>query len=78
MGNKSNFFTLVGKLQTTEDDIQANSNIVPFGKCKLKTRTEAYLPCIPALIKWQKTSPKLIAIGIVCFNTITAINVRYF
>ena len=35
--NKSNFFTLVGKLQTTEDDIQANSNIVPFGKCKLKT-----------------------------------------
>lgn len=51
-----NFVTIVGKLQATEDDKQANINIVPFGKCKLKPTTGGYLPCIPALKQWQKTS----------------------
>ena len=44
------------KLQATEEDKQANVNIMPFGQCKLKPTTSGYLPCMPAPIKWENTS----------------------
>lgn len=52
-----NFAVLAGKLQATEEDKQAQSNIIPFGYCKLKPNSSGYLPCLPVLIKWQNTSP---------------------
>ncbi|TWP28923.1 DUF4280 domain-containing protein [Apibacter muscae] len=51
-----NFVSLAGKLQATEQDKEANTNIIPFGLCKLKPIPGGYLPCQPALIKWQNTS----------------------
>lgn len=51
------FSQINGKLKATEEDKQANTNIIPFGVCKLKPTSGGYLPCIPALIKWQNTSP---------------------
>ncbi|TWP24645.1 DUF4280 domain-containing protein [Apibacter muscae] len=50
------FVSLAGKLQATEKDKEANTNIIPFGLCKLKPIPGGYLPCQPALIKWQNTS----------------------
>lgn len=50
------FMKIEGKLQATEEDKQPNSNIKPFGQCKLKPTTGGFLPCIPAPIKWQDTS----------------------
>ena len=49
-----NFAVLAGKLQATEEDKQDQSDIIPFGQCKLKPTSCGYLPCSPALIKWQK------------------------
>jgi hypothetical protein len=48
---------IAGKLQATEADKQANSNIIPFGQCKLKPTKGGYLPCSPALTQWQNTPP---------------------
>lgn len=50
------FMSIEGKLQATEEDKQPNSNIKPFGQCKLKPSSGGFLPCIPAPIKWQDTS----------------------
>lgn len=52
-----NFAVLAGKLQATEGDKQAQSNIIPCGYCKLKPTSSGYLSCLPALIKRQNTSP---------------------
>lgn len=51
------FSQINGKFKATEEDKQANTNIIPFGECKLKPTSRGYLPCNPALIKWQNTSP---------------------
>lgn len=51
------FSQINGKLKATEEDKRAITNIIPFGVCKLKPTSGGYLPCIPALIKWQNTSP---------------------
>ncbi|MCJ8154200.1 DUF4280 domain-containing protein [Chryseobacterium sp. SSA4.19] len=53
-----NFSTAEGKHIATEQDKQANTNIKPFGQCKLKPTSGGYLPCIPAPIIWQKTTEK--------------------
>ena len=45
-----------GKLQATEEDKQANVNILPFGQCRLKPTTGGYLPCVPCPIKWENTA----------------------
>ena len=46
------------KLQATEEDKQANVNIMPFGQCKLKPTTSGYLPCMPTPTKWEQTAEK--------------------
>lgn len=46
------------KLIATEQDKQANTNIKPFGVCKLKPSSAGYLPCIPAPIAWSDTTEK--------------------
>ena len=53
-----NFSTAEGKHIATEQDKQANTNIKPFGQCKLKPSSGGYLPCIPAPTVWQKTTEK--------------------
>ncbi|TWP27665.1 DUF4280 domain-containing protein [Apibacter muscae] len=50
------FVCIAGKLQATEADKEATTNIIPFGLCKLKPIPGGFLPCQPALIKWQNTS----------------------
>ncbi|EPD97745.1 DUF4280 domain-containing protein [Capnocytophaga sp. oral taxon 336] len=50
------FAKINDKLQATEEDKQANVNIMPFGQCKLKPTTSGYLPCMPTPIKWENTS----------------------
>lgn len=50
------FISIEGKLQATEEDKQPNTNIKPFGQCKLKPTSGGYLPCIPAPTHWQETS----------------------
>lgn len=55
--NSQSFVYIDEKLQATEEDKQAEKNIIPFGVCKLKPSPSGYLPCSPALIKWQSTSP---------------------
>lgn len=42
-----------GKLKATDMDRQVPKT---FGKCKLKPTNSDYLPCVPALQKWTKTS----------------------
>lgn len=44
-----------GKFKATDADV-----LVPqtFGKCKLKPTNSGYLPCVPGLQKWTKTSAK--------------------
>ncbi|MBC9795269.1 DUF4280 domain-containing protein [Sinomicrobium weinanense] len=44
-----------GKLKATDMDRQVPKT---FGKCKLKPTSGDYLPCVPALQKWTKTSEK--------------------
>ncbi|TWP24871.1 DUF4280 domain-containing protein [Apibacter muscae] len=44
-------------LKATEKDKEANTNIIPFGQCKLKPTSGGYLPCTPAIKQWEKTSP---------------------
>lgn len=44
-----------GKLKATDMDRQVPKT---FGKCKLKPTNSDYLPCVPALQKWTKTSKK--------------------
>lgn len=50
------FMKIGGKLQATEKDKLPNSNIKPFGQCRLKPITGGFLPCIPVPLKWQDTS----------------------
>jgi hypothetical protein len=53
-----NFSTAEGKHIATEQDKQANTNIKPFGQCKLKPSSGGYLPCIPTPVFWEKTAEK--------------------
>ncbi len=53
-----NFSMAEGKYIATEHDKQANTNIKPFGQCKLKPISGGYLPCIPTPTMWQKTTEK--------------------
>jgi hypothetical protein len=46
------------KLIATEQDKQPNTNIKPFGQCKLKPSSGGYLPCMPIPTVWQKTAKK--------------------
>ncbi len=52
------FVTIEDKPIATEQDIQPNTNILPFGQCKLKPTSSGYLPCMPALQKWEKIAEK--------------------
>lgn len=45
------FIQIDGKLQATEDDKQANTNIKPFGRCSVTNSS-----CSPAPVQWQNTS----------------------
>ena len=42
-----------GKFKATDMDVQVPQT---FGQCKLKPTSGGYLPCIPALQKWTKTT----------------------
>lgn len=42
-----------GKFKATDMDVQVPAT---FGMCKLKPTSGGYLPCIPALQKWSKTT----------------------
>lgn len=42
-----------GKFKATDADVQIPAT---FGTCKLKPTSGGYLPCMPALQKWTKTS----------------------
>ena len=44
-----------GKFKATDMDLQVPQT---FGQCKLKPTSGGYLPCMPALQKWSKTSNK--------------------
>ncbi|WP_158978875.1 PAAR-like protein [Cellulophaga sp. L1A9] len=44
-----------GKFKATDMDVQVPQT---FGQCKLKPTSGGYLPCIPALQKWTKTTGK--------------------
>ena len=44
-----------GKFKATDADVQVPST---FGTCKLKPTSGGYLPCVPGLQKWMKTSQK--------------------
>ena len=44
-----------GKFKATDMDLQVPAT---FGQCKLKPTSGGYLPCIPGLQKWSKTSKK--------------------
>jgi len=44
-----------GKFKATDMDVQVPAT---FGQCKLKPTNSSYLPCIPALQKWTKTTKK--------------------
>ena len=44
-----------GKFKATDADVQVPAT---FGTCKLKPTSGGYLPCVPALQKWTKTSQK--------------------
>ena len=50
------FVTIEGKAMATEEDKQANVNIMPFGL--LKPTTGGYLPCVPVPTKWEQTAVK--------------------
>ena len=50
------FITIENKPIATEQDNKPNTNIKPFGQCKLKPSSAGYLPCVPAPQKWEKTS----------------------
>ena len=52
------FVTIEGKAMATEEDKQANTNILSFKQCKLKPSSSGYLPCVPAPIKWEDTAKK--------------------
>jgi len=52
------FAKINDKLQATEEDKQANTNIQPFKQCKLKPTTGGYLPCVPVPTKWEQTVAK--------------------
>ena len=52
------FVTIEGKAMATEEDKQANTNILPFKQCKLKPFSSGYLPCVPAPIQWEDAAEK--------------------
>ncbi|WP_282057138.1 DUF4280 domain-containing protein [Maribacter luteus] len=45
-----------GKFNATDMDVQVPQT---FGQCKLKPTSGGYLPCVPALQKWTKTTEKV-------------------
>ncbi|WP_313375654.1 PAAR-like protein [Chishuiella sp.] len=46
-------------LAVTENDLQLNPPVEPFGKCKLRPTSGGYLPCVYSLAgKWQKQSTR--------------------
>lgn len=55
MVTSQSFCKASDKLIATENDIQPNMNILPFGNCKLKY---PQLPCTPQTNKWQDTATK--------------------
>jgi len=46
------------KLQATEQDRIASTNIKPFGVCKLQPILVGYKPCTPVPTVWHKTTLK--------------------
>ena len=52
------FAKINDKLQATEEDKQANANILSFKQCKLKPSSGGYLPCVPAPIQWEDAAEK--------------------
>ena len=52
------FVTIEDKAMATEEDKQANANILPFKQCKLKPSSGGYLPCVPAPIQWEEAAEK--------------------
>jgi len=44
-----------GKFKATDADVQVPAT---FGTCKLKPTSGGYLPCVPGLQKWTKTTKK--------------------
>lgn len=52
------FITIENKPIATDEDNKPNTNIKPFGKCKLKPSSSGYLPCVPVPQKWKKTAEK--------------------
>ncbi|WP_261511316.1 DUF4280 domain-containing protein [Chryseobacterium paludis] len=59
-------------LAVTEDDLQFDPSVQPFGQCKLKPTSGGYLPCtyIPSG-KWQKTYEKVKIMGKSCLTEIS-------
>lgn len=59
-------------LAVTEDDLQLDPAIQPFGQCKLKPTSGGYLPCNYAPAgKWQKTYEKVKIVGKSCLTEIS-------
>ncbi len=52
------FITIEDKPIANVQDVKPNVNIKPFGQCKLKPSSSGFLPCVPALQKWEKTAEK--------------------
>ncbi|MFD0864180.1 DUF4280 domain-containing protein [Sungkyunkwania multivorans] len=51
--NQNRKVKIQGKFKATDMDVQVPET---FGQCKLKPTSGGYLPCIPALQKWMKTT----------------------
>lgn len=59
-------------LAVTEDDLQFDPSVQPFGQCKLKPSSGGYLPCTYAPAgKWQKTYEKVKVMGKSCLTEIS-------
>lgn len=59
-------------LAVTEDDLQLDPAVQPFGQCKLKPTSGGYLPCAYAPAgKWQKTYEKVKVMGKSCLTEIS-------
>lgn len=59
-------------LAVTEDDLEFNPKVEPFGKCKLKPSSGGYLPCAFAPAgKWLKTYDKVKVMEKSCLTEIS-------
>ena len=59
-------------LAVTEDDLQFDPPVQPFGQCKLKPSSGGYLPCTYAAAgKWVKTYDKVKVMGKSCVTEIS-------